>query len=96
MRGPITEFNVEEFIRDQDIRKLPLVLRQFIKCRVFVLHKLKFRAKLIALALGIKVKAVTSTIYKSSHFDRQLEDFRANNGRSSKHTYLDLARMLNQ
>ena len=91
----ITDLDVGEFKRTQDLRSLPLVARQLIKYRIFELRKLKWKDRQIAMALGIKIKAVVATMYKFRHFDREFEDFRANNGLVSKFGYQDLSRMMN-
>jgi hypothetical protein len=90
----ITDFDITTFAANPDLRKLPELVRRFIKFRVFTLKKLKWGEKEIACSLGISIPTVRMLLYRLKHLDREYEDLRIFNVKKSRFTHRELGIMM--
>ena len=72
----VVDFDIHAFAQDPDLRKLPWVLRKFIKYRIMELRAARWKEKEIAAALGVTQRAVANARFKYLRYDRLYEDMR--------------------
>ena len=85
------DMDLVAFAAKPDLRKVPMVIRKYVKSRIMALRAAKWNDRAISTALGIKHRAVTRAMYAYEHFDVLYEDMRTGNeGRPSRFDYQQL------